>query len=145
MNSRTIRRSGLRAVAAALVVALAVSLVALTASAQASTKRGHRDAKPVAKSMNDLGNKVPQFARDVSYPKPLPNNWAWGGAAWPQADSRDHVWIFHRPLAVPAADIMAGKIAAPPVVELDEAGTDQITAQADPRTRRDGLRPGVVA
>ena len=122
MHSRTIRRSGLRAVAAALVVALTVSLVALTASAQASTKRGHRDAKPATKSMNDLGNKVPQFTRDLSYPKPLPNNWAWGGAAWPQADSRDHVWIFNRPLAVPAADIMAGKIAAPPVVELDEDG-----------------------
>jgi hypothetical protein len=122
MNSRTIRRSGLIAVAAALVVALAVSLVALTAAAQASTKRGHRDAKPVTKSMNDLGSKVPQFTRDLSYPKPLPNNWAWGGAAWPQADSRDHVWIFHRPLAVPAADIMAGKIAAPPVVELDQDG-----------------------
>ena len=122
MHSRTMRRPGLIAVAAAIMIALAVSLAALTASAQAGTKRGHRDAKPVTKSTNDLRNRVPQFTRDPSWPKPLPNNWAFGGAGWAQADSRDHVWLFNRPGATPAADLAAGKIPAPPVMEFDRDG-----------------------
>ena len=121
MHARSIRRRGLIAAAAALVLALAVSL-ALSATAHAGATQHHRGAKAVMKAKSGLRDKVPQFARDLSYPKPLPNNWAWGGAGWAQADSRDHVWIFHRPLVVPAVDIMAGKIAAPPVVELDEEG-----------------------
>ena len=122
MHSRSIRPRDLIVVIAALVVALAVSLAALTAPAQAGTKQHHRGAKAVAKGKSDLRNKVPQFTRDLSYPKPLPNNWAWGAAAWAEADSRDHVWFFSRPLAVPAIDIVAGRIPAPPVIELDEDG-----------------------
>jgi NHL repeat len=119
MHSRSIRRRGLVAVAAALVVALAVSSTALSAPAQAGAKH-HRGAKVVKES--GLRDKVPQFTRDASYPAALPNNWAWGGAGWAQADTRDHVWFLHRPLQVPAVDLLAGKIAAPAVVELDEDG-----------------------
>ena len=82
----------------------------------------HPGAKALTTAKSGLRDKVPQFERDPSYPQPLPNNWAWGGAGWAQADARDHVWFFHRPLAVPAADIAAGRIPAPPVVELDRDG-----------------------
>ena len=122
MHARTIRHRGLIAAAVALLVALAVSLAALSAPAQAAAKQQPRGAKAMLKGTSGLRDKVPQFTRDLSYPKPLPNNWAWGGAAWVQADTRDHVWVFHRPLAVPAMDIMAGKIPAPAVIELDEDG-----------------------
>ena len=119
MHSRSIRRRGIIAVVAALVVAVAVSSTALSTPAQGGAKH-HRGAKVVKES--GLRDKVPQFTRDASYPAALPNNWAFGGAEWAQADTRDHVWFFHRPLQVPAADLLAGKIAAPAVVELDEDG-----------------------
>ena len=97
MHSRTMRRPGLLAVAAAIMIALAVSLAALTASAQAGTKRGHRDAKPVTKSINDLRNKVPQFTRDPSCPSRFRTTGPSAAPGRHTADSRDHVWLFNRP------------------------------------------------
>ena len=124
MHARSIRRLGLVAAAAALVVALAIPLIALSSSAPPGGQehKRHPGAKALTTAKSGLRDKVPQFERDPSYPQPLPNNWAWGGAGWAQADARDHVWFFHRPLAVPAADIAAGRIPAPPVVELDRDG-----------------------
>jgi hypothetical protein len=121
MISRRTRRRGLIAAAAALVVSLAVSSAALAPPAKTGAKHRH-PAKAAPNSGGGLTDKVPQFKLDTSYPKALPNNWAWGSAGWAQADTRDHVWVFHRPLGISAADVAAGKIAAPPVIELDQDG-----------------------
>lgn len=65
---------------------------------------------------------IPTFQFDTGWPRPLPNNWVLGGSASIIVDSRDHVWIIHRFRSVPAAEIAAGKKAAPPVVEFDPEG-----------------------
>lgn len=65
---------------------------------------------------------VPSFALDPSWPKALPNNWVWGGADSVATDKHGHIWVLSRPAGVPAAELAAGKIAAPPVVELDQDG-----------------------
>lgn len=65
---------------------------------------------------------VPVFQADPSWPKPLPKNWVLGMVASIAVDSKDHVWILHRPATVPEAAIAAGKTVAPPVVEFDPAG-----------------------
>jgi DNA-binding beta-propeller fold protein YncE len=59
---------------------------------------------------------VPVFEVDSAWPQ-LPNNWVLSNVAKVAVDKHDNVWIIHRPRTVPA-----GKIAAPPVVELDSSG-----------------------
>lgn len=66
--------------------------------------------------------QVPSFTLDPSWPKALPNNWVFGGADSVAADKHGHVWVLSRPAGVPAAELAAGKIAAPPVIELDRQG-----------------------
>jgi DNA-binding beta-propeller fold protein YncE len=72
--------------------------------------------KPAAKS------QVPSFKLDTSWPKALPNNWVFGGASSVAADKHGHIWVLSRPLSVPAAELAAGKIPSPPVIELDQEG-----------------------
>ena len=62
---------------------------------------------------------VPIFQVDTSWPPPLPNNWVMGVPSSVAVDSRDHVWVLHRPRTVPD-DQQAN--AAPPVLEFDAAG-----------------------
>ena len=66
--------------------------------------------------------EAPSFQVDPLWPKPLPNNWTVGMVAGIAVDSRDHVWIVHRPTGAPAGDIEAGKQIAPPVIEFDPQG-----------------------
>jgi hypothetical protein len=40
---------------------------------------------------------IPTFAVDAAWPKPLPNNWIIGQVGGITADSKGHIWIFHRP------------------------------------------------
>ena len=49
----------------------------------------------------------------------IPNGWVLGEVSSVAVDSRDHVWVLHRPRSVPA-DRRAN--AAPPVLEFDSAG-----------------------
>jgi hypothetical protein len=64
------------------------------------------------------GTGMPVFQVDPAWPK-LPNNWVVGIVSAVTVDSRDHVWILHRPRTV-AADQKAH--AAPPVLEFDADG-----------------------
>src|SRR5687768_5077084 len=41
--------------------------------------------------------RVPTFRVDPFWPKPLPNRWILGAVAGVAVDSRDHVWVTHRP------------------------------------------------
>ena len=57
----------------------------------------------VSGSGNDKGapgksiDSVPSFKVDPFWPKPLPNQWLLGQVAGVAVDSRNHVWIVHRP------------------------------------------------
>src|SRR4029453_1898722 len=63
-------------------------------------------------------SRVPVFEVDAAWPK-LPNNWLVGHVASVAVDSRDHVFMLHRPNTIPEAQRSK---AAPPVLEFDEAG-----------------------
>ena len=62
--------------------------------------------------------KAPAFRPDPSWPA-IPNNWVLGEVSSVAVDSKDHVWIIHRPATIPA-DQKAK--AAPPVLEFDASG-----------------------
>ena len=59
--------------------------------------------------------RVPRFVADPLWNKPLPHKWTTGQVSGVAVDSRDHVWIVHRP-----ATIADGEKAAsfnPPLAE----------------------------
>ena len=64
---------------------LAGCLMAATSPQAASTQ-----SKPAAP-------RVPAFQWDHTWPKELPNNWLVGNVVGVAVDSRDNVWIVHRP------------------------------------------------
>jgi hypothetical protein len=63
--------------------------------------------------------RPPTFEVDRSWPT-VPNGWVLGEVTSIAVDSRDHIWVHHRPRSIPA-DQQAK--AAPPVLEFDAAGT----------------------
>ncbi|MBV8207106.1 MAG: hypothetical protein JO041_09960 [Acidobacteria bacterium] len=73
---------------------------------------------------------APRFEVDPMWPKPLPNHWILGSVAGVAVDSRDHVWIIHRPNSLEAGEMHASTnppiaqccVPAPPVLEFDPAG-----------------------
>ena len=73
---------------------------------------------------------VPSFEVDPFWPKSLPNNWIIGQVAGVAVDSRDHVWIVHRPGSLTPNEIGAAQqppiaeccVPAPPVIEFDPEG-----------------------
>src|SRR5690606_18562123 len=113
-RSPSLRRLVLAGAAALIASALAIALW--------SGLQGEAQASKTAPATAKAQTRVPAFQLDASWPKGLPNDWAWGGADSVWVDRRDHVWVLTRPLGVPAAELEAGKIPAPPVVELDEEG-----------------------
>ena len=84
---------------------------------------------PVA--MVDDKVTAPRFEVDPMWPKPLPNHWVIGQTVGVAIDSRDHVFIVHRPASV-VRRTEGGAVAtppiaecctpAPPVLEFDQAG-----------------------
>jgi DNA-binding beta-propeller fold protein YncE len=101
--------------------ALVAVLVALGIASVALERRSVAEA---------AGIEAPTFEVDPMWPKPLPNHWILGNAIGVSVDSQDHVWIIHRrnsiePMERYAATTPPGGdccIAAPPVLEFDEAG-----------------------
>jgi DNA-binding beta-propeller fold protein YncE len=95
---------------------LALTAVTLTtllwASDRVPTAAGQRDAGPAAAS-------VPTFEPDPTWPT-VPANVVLGEVSSIAVDTRDHVWVLHRPRSVPAEQ---RERAAPPVLEFDAAGT----------------------
>jgi DNA-binding beta-propeller fold protein YncE len=61
---------------------------------------------------------IPHFEVDPSWPT-LPSKWVWGQVSSVSIDSQGHAWILQRPSSV--RNDQKDK-AAPPVLELDEAG-----------------------
>ena len=71
----------------------------------------------------------PKFVVDPFWPKPLKENWIIGQVAGLHVDSRDHVWVYHRPGTLLADEKVAKPgesarccVAAPPVMEFDPEG-----------------------
>ena len=72
----------------------------------------------------------PQFVVDPFWPKPLKGNWIVGQIAGLHVDTRDHVWILHRPntllpdekIAKPGETSTRCCTAAPAVIEFDPEG-----------------------
>ena len=62
---------------------------------------------------------VPTFKPDSTWPS-LPVNWVLGEVSSIAVDSRDHIWVLHRPRSIPPQQRAS---AAPPVLEFDLAGT----------------------
>ncbi|HEC42718.1 MAG TPA: hypothetical protein ENI20_07825 [Bacteroides sp.] len=75
-------------------------------------------------------DSIPVFKVDPFWPEPLPNNWLIGQVAGVAADSKNHVWIIHRPSslgaeeAVQTGDLTTGLpyVPAPPIIEFDVEG-----------------------
>jgi len=95
------------------------ALVSISASAQRPIVDTHLSAPD-----------VPSFAVDPFWPQPLPHNWILGQVAGVAVDSRDHVWIVHRPGSLTPNEVGAAQeppiaeccMAAPAVIEFDPAG-----------------------
>jgi hypothetical protein len=62
--------------------------------------------------------RPPMFEVDPKWPS-IPNNWVLGEVSSIAVDSKDHIWVLHRPRSIPA-DKRAN--AAPPVLEFDASG-----------------------
>jgi len=70
------------------------------------------------------------FEVDPFWPGPLPDNWILGQVAGIDVDSRDHVWVLHRPLSLTPEETGAMQeppvseccVSAPPVIEFDSDG-----------------------
>jgi hypothetical protein len=62
--------------------------------------------------------RAPVFQVDPAWPT-IPNDWVLGEVSSIATDSRDHIWVLHRPRSVPAERRAS---AAPPVLEFDPAG-----------------------
>jgi DNA-binding beta-propeller fold protein YncE len=75
--------------------------------------------------------EAPIFEVDPFWPKPMPNHWLMGSAVGVGVDSRDHVFVVHRPASLnerteigAASDPPTGEccLPAPPILEFDPEG-----------------------
>ena len=84
----------------------------------------------VAAPASSFAGDIPTFAVDASWPKPLPNNWIIGQVGGITVDSKDHVWVIHRPRSLTDDEKGAALtpprskccVSAPPVLEFDADG-----------------------
>jgi outer membrane protein assembly factor BamB len=93
---------------------VAVLLLALTGAAC-----NERPAKAEATDPVTMGEGMPVFEVDTSWPQPLPYNWKVGHVTSVAIDSRDHAYLLTRPNTLPPEERAR---AAPPVIELDPSG-----------------------
>src|SRR5262245_24368891 len=100
-----------------------IGLVMLVAIAALQT--GPRSAALAAPQ--PAADQMPVFELDRSWPKPLPNDWAFGEAWGIAVDSRDHPWVLHstnhKDPSIREMLAKQGKRLAPPVVEFDAQGS----------------------
>jgi len=68
-----------------------------------------------------LAQPVPRFEVDVSWPKPLPDQWVISGLVGICIDSQDHVLVLHRQDELTVGALNAG-VPAPLIMEFDPEG-----------------------
>src|SRR5258708_30015029 len=95
----------------ALVGSACLAVCAVAALAQTTAQR------------RNVAERVPVFRVDPAWPKPLPNHWIIGAVAGVAVDSRDHVWLVHRPSTLQPNETRSIWKAAPPVLEFGPDGT----------------------
>ena len=104
-------------------IGIFAALVALSCGRQAVEEA-------VAPAADALAPGAQHYRVDPFWPQELPDNWLLGQVIGVAVDSRDHIWVLHRPLSLtprergaaddpPTADCC---VPAPPVVEFDPAG-----------------------
>jgi DNA-binding beta-propeller fold protein YncE len=71
-----------------------------------------------------------KFEADLSWPKPLPDNWVLGGLGGLCVDAQDHVLILNRQ-DILNGELNAGKL-APSIIEFDPAG-NVVNSWGDPK------------
>ena len=91
-----------------------------------------RALERVALAQAPGADMVPLYEVDPAWPKtPLPNKWVLGNIIGVDVDSRDNVWIVHRPHSLTPNEIPMNQtpptgidccMAAPPVLAFDQAG-----------------------
>src|SRR4051794_8064382 len=106
-------KDGSRMAMAVLVAAL------LSIGPGGNSARGQNTTRPEAKADTEKSDLVPQFKLDAAWHPKLPNKWVLGWVSGVNVDSKDHVWILHRPGTLKPEDRVK---AAPPVLELDADG-----------------------
>jgi len=74
----------------------------------------------VLASILNAQSGAPRYEVDLSWPKPLPDQWVLGGLGGLCVDARDHVFLLNRQDVLPG-DLNAGRL-APPIIEIDPAG-----------------------
>ena len=85
-------------------------------------------ASGLAVMANACGQGVPNFEPDPYWPMHLPNQWVLGQVSGTAVDSRDHIWVLHRPRTTTELDsYLAEGLAdcctpAPAVLEFDLSG-----------------------
>ncbi|MBW8861543.1 MAG: hypothetical protein JF601_04110, partial [Acidobacteria bacterium] len=110
------------------VIVVSISIVGARAF-QASDDGGGPGARAFQASGDSARLKAsrsettPSYAVDPYWPKPLPNHWLVGAVAGIAVDSRDHIWITHRPSTLQPNETRSIWKAAPPVLEFDQDGT----------------------
>jgi hypothetical protein len=104
---------------ARIVIALIIGVLAANGCAQPMPRGAVPQGAPDG----------PKFVVDPFWPKPLKDNWIVGQIAGLHVDTRDHVWILHRPNSLLADEKVAKPdqpnrccTAAPAVMEFDPAG-----------------------
>jgi hypothetical protein len=91
-----------------------------------------RDAAvaPRADQQPASAGSVPRFEFDPLFFQNLPNRWTTGMVGGIAVDSRDHVWVLHRPASIAEGERAAAMkppqarccVPAPPVLEFDTTG-----------------------
>ena len=89
-------------------MAVAVMTVLLSFPGRVDTAP-HGDAAAVA------AQEPPRYAVDAAWPGDLPNRWILGQVSGVHVDSRDHVWVLHRPRTLTERE--AGAVQDPPLAE----------------------------
>jgi DNA-binding beta-propeller fold protein YncE len=72
---------------------------------------------------------IPAFKVDPYWPEPLPNNWLIGQVSGIAIDSKDHIWVIHRPKSLGSDESMPNLLPphlpyspAPSIMEFDSGG-----------------------
>ncbi len=98
-----------------------VSVLAVAAALGAVAMLLDRQAAAQSKAAVE----APMFEVDPFWPKPMPNNWAFGNAIGIAVDGNDNIWMFHRTGGVADNFKTAGAACctvAPPIVGFNQAG-----------------------
>src|SRR5580700_814198 len=97
-----------------------VALIAVLGAGSAMFEKG--------KAVEAAAIQAPTFEVDPMWPKPLPNHWVVGWTVGIGVDAQDHIWLVHQASKLEPPELLGSNngsgccIAAPPVLEFDQAG-----------------------